>query len=162
RTTALFAGSVAALKTLGVWEQCAPHAADLSAIRIIDDTQRLLRAPEVIFRAEEIGLAAFGCNIENRHLLAALDARAASIKNLRRIEGGAQAIEIGEAWVAIRLEDGRTVSARLAVGADGRHSLCRAAAGISTRRSSYPQAALTLNLGHARPHDGVSTEFHTP
>ena len=28
-------------------------------------------------------------------------------------------------------------------------------------RRSYPQTALTLNLGHDRPHDDISTEFHT-
>ncbi|MDE2373826.1 MAG: FAD-dependent monooxygenase, partial [Hyphomicrobiales bacterium] len=49
RTTALLAGSVTALTTLGVWEACTPHAARLAAIRIIDDTRRLLRAPEVHF-----------------------------------------------------------------------------------------------------------------
>src|SRR5947209_6777390 len=53
------------------------------------------------------------------------------------------------------------LDARLVVGADGRKSLCRQAAGIETRRQDYPQAALTLNLAHARPHNGVSTEFHT-
>ena len=40
--------------------------------------RRLMRAPEVIFSAAEIGLDAFGYNIENRHLIAALDARARS------------------------------------------------------------------------------------
>jgi 2-octaprenyl-6-methoxyphenol hydroxylase len=50
---------------------------------------------------------------------------------------------------------------RLAIGADGQRSLCRAAAGIGSNRRSYPQTALTLNLGHARPHGNVSTEFHT-
>ena len=38
----------------------------------MDDTARLIRAPEVRFEAEEIGLAAFGHNIENRFLLAEL------------------------------------------------------------------------------------------
>jgi len=47
------------------------------------------------------------------------------------------------------------------VGADGRKSLCRQAAGIATDRRDYPQSALTLNLAHARPHNGISTEFHT-
>ena len=45
-------------------------------MRIVDATARLVRAPEVRFAAAEIGLDAFGHNIENRHLLAALDARA--------------------------------------------------------------------------------------
>jgi 2-octaprenyl-6-methoxyphenol hydroxylase len=50
---------------------------------------------------------------------------------------------------------------RLVIGADGRRSLCRAAAGIETTQRAYPQTALTLNLAHARPHDDTSTEFHT-
>src|SRR5690348_8305774 len=62
RTTALLAGSVTALETLGVWDGCRPHAAPLSAIRIVDDTARLVRAPEVLFTAAEIGLEAFGYN----------------------------------------------------------------------------------------------------
>ena len=47
------------------------------------------------------------------------------------------------------------------IGADGQRSLCRAAAGIGSQRRTYPQTALTLNLAHARPHDDISTEFHT-
>ena len=66
RTTALLAGSVAALEALGVWEACRAHAAPLRVMRIADDTRRLWRAPEVRFEAAEIGLPAFGWNIENR------------------------------------------------------------------------------------------------
>jgi hypothetical protein len=72
RTTALLAGSVTALETLGVWERCLPHAAPLRNLRITDDTRRLLRAPEMFFAATEIGRDAFGYNIENRYLIAAL------------------------------------------------------------------------------------------
>jgi 2-octaprenyl-6-methoxyphenol hydroxylase len=56
RTTALLAGSVTALKTLGVWDHCAAHAAPLKIMRIVDDTGRLWRAPEVKFDAREIEL----------------------------------------------------------------------------------------------------------
>src|SRR5262245_27529996 len=160
RTTALLSGSVAALEALDVWPRVAADAAPLTAIRLIDDTARLIRAPEVLFEAAEIGLAAFGHNIENRHLVAALDQRAAALASLRRIEAAVTAVEPGDEGVTLRLADG-TARARLVIGADGRNSLCRAAAGIETVRKSYPQAALTLNLGHARPHNGVSTEFHT-
>src|ERR1041384_7953927 len=79
RTTALLSSSVAALEALGVWPQCAEHAAPLTAIRIIDDTARLLRPPAVMFEGAEIGLAAFGYNIENRHLVAALAPRGAGL-----------------------------------------------------------------------------------
>ena len=161
RTTALLSGSVAALEALGVWPMCAAESAPLTAIRLIDDTARLVRAPEVLFEASEIGLPAFGHNIENRHLVAALEARAAGLPSLRHIDATAIAIEPGDDSVTVRLDDGTRVGARLVVGADGRRSLCRAAAGIDTERRSYPQSALTLNIGHARPHRGISTEFHT-
>src|SRR4051812_22143858 len=161
RTTALLSGSVAALGALDVWSLCSAQSAPLTAIRLIDDTPRLIRAPEVLFEAHEIGLEAFGSNIQNRDLLAALERRASTLPALRRLEAGAASIEPDEAGVTIRLDDGGTLAARLVIGADGRRSLCRTAAGIKMEQRSYPQAALTLNLGHTRPHTGISTEFHT-
>src|SRR5688572_12633187 len=152
RTTALLAGSVTALETLRVWQRCAQHAAPLRAIRIVDDTGRLIRAPEVRFDAAEIGLAAFGYNIENRVLLAELIAQARGLERLSLIEDEAEAVTFADHEVSIRLRIGDAVSGRLAIGAEGRQSLCRWAAGIATERTSYPQIALTVNLGHARPH----------
>ena len=159
RTTALLASSVTALTTLGCWDACQPHAAPLVNLRIIDDTRRLLRAPEVAFAAAEIGLDAFGYNIENRHLIAALTARAAELK-LSRIEATALAVSSDPSGVTINFTGG-TARALLAIGADGQRSLCRAAAHIGTRRHTYPQTALTLNLAHTRPHHDTATEFHT-
>ncbi len=48
-------------------------------MRIVDDTGRLWRAPEVKFAADEIDLDAFGYNIENFHLVAALEQRAGAL-----------------------------------------------------------------------------------
>lgn len=159
RTTALLSGSVTALQTLDAWQACLPHAAPLQKLRIVDDTQRLFRAPEVFFDAAEIGLDAFGYNIENRYLRAALETRAAELR-LPRIAVPALAIKPDADGVTIEYAN-REARFRLVVGADGARSLARGAAGIGTRRRSYPQTALTLNLVHARPHDDTSTEFHT-
>jgi len=159
RTTAFLAGSVTALATLGVWDACVAHAAPLTGIRIIDDTRRLWRAPEVSFAAAEIGLEAFGHNIENRHLIAALQDRAAQLK-IPRITAPALSVAPDEAGATIRLADAEA-RVRLVVGADGQHSVCRAAAWIGSNRHAYPQSALTLNLGHARAHRDTATEFHT-
>lgn len=162
RTTALLAGSVNALEALGVWDHCVAQAAPLKVMRIVDDTGRLWRAPEVKFEAGEIGLEAFGHNIENRHLVAALERRAHALPNLRLIEDEAVRVAPGAQAVAIALRSGERLSAPLVVGADGRNSLCRAAAGITMQRSKYPQVALTVCLQHTRPHRDTSTEFHTP
>jgi 2-octaprenyl-6-methoxyphenol hydroxylase len=161
RTTALLASSVTALDTLGVWERCAHHAAPLKRMRLVDDTARLLRAPEVCFNAAEIGLPAFAYNIENRHLLAALEARARDVPSLRPIAAKAEHVTVGDSHIVVSLSDGGEVTARLAIGADGRRSLCRQVAGIETDTRRYPQTALTYNLSHARPHGDTSTEFHT-
>lgn len=162
RTTALFAGSVAALETLGVWPLCAAQAAPLRTLRIVDDTGRLVRAPEVKFDAHEIDLNAFGHNIENVHLVAALEQRAAELPHLRTIEAEVRDVAPGGDAVTVTLASGETLRAPLVVAADGRRSLCRAAAGIDLEEREYPQTALTVCLTHTRPHNDTSTEFHTP
>ena len=144
RTTALLASSVTALDTLGVWERCREHAAPLRIMRIVDATARLIRAPEVRFDASEIGLAAFGDNIENRYLLAALDARARALPALSLIENDAEAVATDANGVTVTLDNGETIAARLAIGAEGRRSLCRAAAGIEIEES--PLSADRIDL----------------
>jgi 2-octaprenyl-6-methoxyphenol hydroxylase len=161
RTTALLASSVAALEALGVWEACREHAAPLRVMSIADDTGRLWRAPEVRFEAAEIGLPAFGWNVENQHLVAALWDRVAATSGLTHVDSAAQSIAIDCAGATIVPGEGASMRTQLVVGADGRHSMCRAAAGIAMEERSYPQVALTYILSHSRPHHEISTEFHT-
>ncbi len=162
RTTALFAGSITALEMLDVWPLCAAQAAPMRMMRIVDDTGRLWRAPEVKFSADEIDLDAFGYNIENFHLVAALEQRVATFPHVDIIEDEVRAVTPGHDAVTLTLKSGRKLSAPLVVAADGRRSLCREAAGIEVDERDYPQVALTVCLKHTRPHHDTSTEFHTP
>lgn len=162
RTTALMAGSVTALTTLGVWPRCAAQAAPLKTMRIVDDTGRLWRAPEVKFQAGEIDFGAFGYNIENQHLVAALEQQARTIPALRLIEDEVLRVAPGENAVTVTLKGGETLSAPLVIAADGRRSMCRDAAGIGLDERAYKQVALTVTLKHSRTHHDTSTEFHTP
>lgn len=162
RTTALLGGSIAMLEALDVWRRCAPDAALLRVMRLVDDTGRLIRAPEVHFHSSEIGLDTFGYNIENRALMQAMEARATELPEIVRFDADAADMAVGEDAVTLRLGDGAAISARLVVGADGRQSKCRAAAGIAVDRRPLQQTAVTFNVAHTRPHNDVSTEFHTP
>ena len=162
RTTALLGGSVDFLQALAVWARVKDKAAELRVMRLVDDTGRLIRAPEVRFSCDEIGLDVFGYNIENRLLLAALEQRAAELPGLTRFDDEATAISPRDDVVAIRTGQGKSLSARLVIGADGRQSPCREAAGIEVKRRQLNQAALTFNISHSRPHRNISTEFHTP
>ncbi len=161
RTTALLGSSIDNLQRLGVWAACEQEAAALRVMRLVDSTDRLIRAPEVRFDCGEIGLAAFGYNIENRRLLAAMETCAERLPNLVRIDDEAASVQIHPDHATLQSKAGVTVEANLVVGADGRHSICRDAAGIEVQRRTLDQAALTFNVGHSRPHNGVSTEFHT-
>jgi 2-octaprenyl-6-methoxyphenol hydroxylase len=162
RTTALLGGSVDFLQALAVWARVKDKAAELRVMRLVDDTGRLIRAPEVRFCCDEIGLDVFGYNIENRLLLAALEQRAAELPGLTRFDDEATVISPQDDVVAIRTGQGKSLSARLVIGADGRQSPCREAAGIEVKRRELNQAALTFNISHSRPHRNISTEFHTP
>ncbi|MBC7582701.1 UbiH/UbiF family hydroxylase [Tardiphaga sp. vice154] len=162
RTTALLGGSTDFLERLDVWRRCAGQSAALTTMRLVDDTARLIRAPEVKFVSGEIGMEAFGYNIANRDLTAALESRADELPGLSRIEGDADTVRTGDSDVVIHTTQGTSLSARLVVAADGRQSLCRDAAGIEVKRKPLGQSALTFNLALGRPHRNASTEFHTP
>jgi 2-octaprenyl-6-methoxyphenol hydroxylase len=161
RTTVLLAGSVTALQTLGVWALCEGSAAPLRVLRIVDDTGRLWRGPEVKFTSSEIDLDAFGYNIENRHLVAALERKAGALQQLHIIVDEVRSVVGVDDGVTVRLANGKSFWAPLAIGADGRRSICREAAEITIDERSYPQSALTVCLHHSRPHHDTSTEFHT-
>jgi 2-octaprenyl-6-methoxyphenol hydroxylase len=161
RTTALLGTSVDLLERLDVWRRASDKAAALKTMRLVDNTGRLIRAPEVRFSSDEIGLDQFGFNIDNRSLISALEERAGELPDLARFDDEAGIITPGDALVTIRTGRGEPLSARLVIGADGRQSQSRQAAGIEVRRRELGQSALTFNITHTRPHKNVSTEFHT-
>src|SRR3982074_1517538 len=146
RTTALLGGSIDFLQGLDVWPRCKDKAAALQVMRLVDDTGRLIRAPEVRFSCDEIGLDVFGYNIENRLLLVALEERAAELSRRTRFDDEAETISPDNADVAIDSVNGKTLSGRLVIGADGRQSLCREAAGIAVGRRDLNKSALTFNV----------------
>ncbi|WP_417668547.1 UbiH/UbiF family hydroxylase [Roseibium sp.] len=162
RTTALLQASVDLLDNIGIWNELAPRAAPLSKMRMIDDTGRLIRAPETTFDSAELDLPAFGYNLLNKDLNRILEEAAVREPNLTFVHALAEGYDFDEAHATVHLARDNTISAKLVVAADGRNSPARSAAGIDVRRWDYPQVAVVLNLEHDRPHGDASTEFHTP
>jgi 2-octaprenyl-6-methoxyphenol hydroxylase len=161
RTTALLAGSVDLLASLGVWPHAEAAAAPLRTMRIVDATGRLVRAPEAVFNAVEAGAESFGFNIPNDALNAALSLTIAATANIARVAARAETVVPGAARVAIDAGP-RLLAASLVVAADGAASATREAAGIAVRSWQYRQTALVTTLSHSAPHHDASTEFHTP
>ena len=157
RTVALMESSLQVLADLGLREMVEQNGAPLIHLRIVDDTGRLFRAPPVTFDAAEIGLDAFGTNIEAAMLVELIAAAADKTERLTRYRENAAEISDRR----ITLANGEIIACDLVVGADGRNSLVRKAAGIGVKEWRYDQTAITAIFAHDRSHRDVSTEFHT-
>jgi ubiquinone biosynthesis UbiH/UbiF/VisC/COQ6 family hydroxylase len=79
-----------------------------------------------------------------------------------RVHGsGFQAADFSAGQVHVNLQDGSALDCTLLLGADGKASAVRAAAGIGARSDSYGQTALVANLRCAWPHHGVAYQWFT-
>ena len=103
-----------------------------------------------------------GYLIENRHIRAALAEQVTRerIKVLAPARVASVDTDGGEAEA--RLEDGRTVTAPLIVGSDGRGSLVRREAGIGTVGWPYREVGVVATVKLSRPHQGVAHEHFLP
>lgn len=158
RTSALMMPSVDYLRSADLIDEPADLGHALTQIRIIDATGRLIRAPETLFDAAEAGLPAFGWNFANMRLLERFQAVGAALPMLETRNIGVTEL----AGTTVTLADGTSLAAPLIVGADGRKSLIRGAAGIVAREALFDEAALVCDLDLGRPIGGTSIEFHYP
>ena len=123
------------------------------------------------FDSADLGEPDLGHIVENRvtqlalweYLEAALDvtllspARGAEV-TLPAIPKGASRPD----WVRLRLQDGRCLTARLLVGADGRDSWIRAQAGIATSGWDYDQQAIVAHVRTTEPHRETAWQRFLP
>lgn len=158
RTSALMMPSVDFLRSAGLIDRPDELGHALTQIRIIDATNRLIRAPETLFDAREAGLEAFGWNFANIRLLERFRETAEGLTGLETRSLGVT----GLSGTTVTLADGTQLTAQLIVGADGKKSLVRGAAGITVRETAFAQAALVCDLEIGRPIGGTSIEFHYP
>jgi 2-octaprenyl-6-methoxyphenol hydroxylase len=162
RTTAFLQPSIPVLQAAGLWERLEPFAAPLQVMRIIDAGGEVAE-PRLTkdFNAADISDLPFGWNLPNWLLRREMVARLADLPNVDFRPGtGTARLLTREAEALVTLTDGSRVSARLVIGADGRNSPVRQAAGIAARTTRYGQKALAFAVTHLIPHQNVSTEIH--
>jgi 2-octaprenyl-6-methoxyphenol hydroxylase len=158
-------------RALGAAPYLEPHAQRIEQILVTDGKTPgaaagapapfFLRfdAAEIADRSEGEPL---GYLLENRHIRAGL-ARAAQEAGIEVMAPARVArAEFGTAGAAVTLADGRTLTAPLVVGAEGRGSVIREAAGIGVIGWDYRQAGVVATVKLDKPHRGVAHEFFLP
>jgi 2-octaprenyl-6-methoxyphenol hydroxylase len=162
RSTAFLRPARDLFRQIGIWDILAPHAMPLDALRIVDSLGHPpeLRA-ERIFRGDEVGDEPFGWNFMNWLIRRELLAAVANMDGVSlRYGTGFKSIVTRTTGALVTLSDGTFIQARLVIGADGRHSAVREAAGISTKITRYGQKTLAFSVTHSEPHNQVSTEIY--
>ena len=155
RTTAILQPGRALLERAGVWDLLDEEPVALAEMRVVD----LRSGADAAFRSEEISGQPFGWNVRNGALRRALESRADAL-GVERREAGVATLMNRSAEAVVTLTDGARLRADLAVGADGRDSRVRRAAGIGARTHRTGQRALSFTVSHATPHANVSTELY--
>lgn len=165
RTTAFLQPAIDTLRKAGAWDGMATQAQGgaeaLWTMRLIDAGGRDNTARErADFESSETSDRPFGFNVGNAAARAALMARLGELGVPLRAPAALTELTLRDDAAFARLSDGSAWRAGLVIGADGRDSGVRAAAGIGVRRWDYGQKALVFAVTHPRPHGGVSTEIH--
>ena len=157
RTSAVSSSSMRMLRTIGVADHLQQPGCPIRTIAVADG----LRPGGLHFEPDDD--EALGWMHENRHLRAALQARADAGKNTWLLwKSRVASAERGGHQVVVALEDGRKLCAPLLIAADGRNSRTREEAGIRVARWRYDHQAIVSVLRHELPHDHVAYEIFYP
>jgi 2-octaprenyl-6-methoxyphenol hydroxylase len=104
-----------------------------------------------------------GWMVENRHMRMALLDEARARKSITLIAPvRAERFHFEGSTASVDLSDGQTLHAPLIVGAEGRNSPARKAAGIRQHGWGYGQWGVVATVAHEQPHNGIAHEYFMP
>lgn len=162
RAYALALASQRLLAALGLWPELAPNAQEIRKVEATQGAPGEGAGPFGLhFDGAELEEGRLGYMLEDRFLyralLAAMQGRVTHLPGLsvtgQEAEGAA---------IRATLSDGRSISGRLLVGADGRQSGVAARAGIRRIGHDYGQIALVAAVDHELPHEGTAHQYFMP
>jgi 2-octaprenyl-6-methoxyphenol hydroxylase len=158
-------------RALGAGPYLEPHAQRIEQILVTDGRApgAAARAPSPAFlRFDSVEIAdrfegePLGYMLENRHIRAGLAQTVAEAGIEVLAPAKVEQVSIGTGAAEVVLADGRTLTAPLVVGADGRGSMVRKTAGIDVFGWSYGRSAAVATVVLERDHQGVAYENFLP
>jgi 2-octaprenylphenol hydroxylase len=157
RVYALSPANVEFLRRIGAWDSIARDAvAPVHGMQVHgDDPGAMLE-----FDAWDSGVPALAWIVEDSRLQAALRKALSQRPDVELLAPArCDGLAIEPAHVRLALEDGRSLSAKLVVGADGAASFVRRQASIAVRDAPYAQSAVVANFACQRAHAGIARQW---
>ena len=167
RNYAIVTGSWRLLTAIGAAQRIEGEPQPLHGLEAVDGGTHWFGAPSILFGDEDLVHRGedetLGQMVQAPILQDALDK---AIADEPRITLLAPALfkncKPAPGSIDVELEDGRTLSARLLIGADGMKSPVRHAAGIEVQGRDYGKSVFAANVTLSRPHDGIARQLFTP
>ena len=171
RSTAVAFSTFRMLDALGLGQSLRPHACRIDHILVTDGRRpgaasRSASPAFLRFDADEIGGRTggepLGYMVENRRIRVAL-AEAVTAAGIEvRAPSSVASVQTDVGKATVTLADGATLIASLVVGAEGRGSTVRRAAGIDTVGWAYGQSGVVATVRLGRDHGNVAHEYFLP
>ncbi len=165
RVSAISHASQDILRKAGGWQQLTPDALSPYVDMVVWDASGQPEGKGSIhFSAATTGEPDLGHIVENRRLQWALYSAPGFRERvvLLRASLAALSFDEGQGITTATLSDGRRVTARLVVGADGAASQSRSLAGIDVTAKRYDQSAVVTHVRTERPHRQTAWQRFLP
>jgi 2-octaprenyl-6-methoxyphenol hydroxylase len=152
------------LAAAGIWARLPAAPQPIRRIQVRDG--RPGARPSALgldFNSAEVGTGEpFGWMVEARSLRVALNACLPTLPNLAAFAPAEARVTRQADHAEIRIAGGPLIRARLLIGAEGRESPLRTAAGIRVTRWDYGQVGMVGAFAHEKPHHGTALEMFLP
>lgn len=147
------------LEMIGLWAEVSEEAGEIREIRVVNgDSPLLLQSPPQDAEEEVPGWV-----IENRVIRRAIQRRLDHLPSATLLASARVGTLHRDAAAArLTLTDGRALTARLVVAADGSDSPVRIQAGIDVTRWEHGRNAITCVIAHEHPHEGMACQRFLP
>jgi 2-octaprenyl-6-methoxyphenol hydroxylase len=162
RASAIVAAARRLFEAIGVWDAIAEGAQPILDMAVTDSRlDDVMRPTFLTFDGEVAPGEPFAHMIENGPLLAALLAKA-SADGVELVNSAVAQSAAETDRIAVGLQNGTSLAARLLVAADGARSSIRERAGIATHGWNYGQSSIVTTVRHERDHHGRAEEHFLP
>jgi len=155
RIFAIASASMEIFKNIGIADYIKSHAQAINQILIEDCESN----ENLIFDPDNLGLQNFGFMVDETYILGSLNEEVKKYKSIKIYSKHEISQVINHPYnIEVRLSKTKILTSKLLVVAEGKNSKTRELIGIKTKRISYKQDAIVLDLKHEFDHQGIAVE----